>query len=85
MLMHCELFSPRRRKLTNSKDGISYSFMSLCLISHKNKSPTEYGLLKNLSQTRKVTDLIYKEMTETLLLHLKPKAILIAKRFQFHR
>ncbi|KAL0196745.1 hypothetical protein M9458_005285, partial [Cirrhinus mrigala] len=47
--------------------------------------PAEYGLLKNLSQPRKVTDLTYKEMTEILSLHFKPKPILIAERFRFHR
>ena len=44
-----------------------------------------YALLSNFVAPTKLADKSYHELKEVLRAHLKPKPLIIAERFRFHR
>ena len=44
-----------------------------------------YGLLRNLLVPASPKDKLFKEIVDTLKAHFKPKPLVIAERFHFHR
>ena len=44
-----------------------------------------YALLRSITAPRRPKELTYKEIVDTLTQHLKPKPIVIAERYKFHK